>query len=274
MNYLLLLPFLSVVALSTAGAAEETNGHGCTDATLPRLDVPHCSSGTSGVATINRRLVTLKDDFPESTVELCYTDISLELKFQAQDEISFLVNETYVNNDSIWMWTVMEAFIATGDHDPTEYLEFEVAPNNVIYTARIHNPNKDFTKHSAAFIDDWDSYPITSETTRDVEAQTWTSDVSLPLSMFNVAAPEGTQWRMNFFRTFYASSTDSTAEQEYGAWNPNKLVSFHQSPCFGKVRLDGDDKAASEKCDEPSLSGGKSSKSKSGKTKLVKRTRV
>lgn len=274
MNDLLFLSFLLVVALATAAAAAakvETDRHGCAEP-LPRLDVPHCSSGTSGVATINRRLVTFTA-FPEALVQLCYTDRSLELTFQAREERSYLVNDTYVNNDPIWEWTVMEAFIATGEQDPTHYLEFEVAPNNVLYTAWVHNPNKDFTTNSAAFINDWASYPITSDTTRDAAAQTWTAEVSLPFSMFNVAAPAGTPWRMNFFRTFYANST--TAEQEYGAWNPNKLVSFHQTPCFGKVRLEGGDdkKAASAKCDEPDIRG-KSSKSKSEKTKLAKRTRT
>jgi hypothetical protein len=209
------------------------DSHGCSKETLPSLVVPHCNNGRGSV-TINKRLGTLAADFPEAVVELCFTDKTLELIFQAQSEKSYLVDDTYVNNDPLWEKTVMEAFIATGDHDPTGYLEFEVAPNNNLWTGWIHNPNKDFTSKATAFIDDWDTYPITSTTTRNTRAQTWKSVVSLPLSMFNIEEAEGTHWRMNFFQTYYA---DESSEQEYGAWNPNKLISFHQTPCFGKVQF-------------------------------------
>jgi hypothetical protein len=188
-------------------------------------------------------------------VDICYTDTTIELTFEATEEASYLVNDTFANNDPLWMWTVMEAFIAIGDHDPTEYLEFEVAPNNKIWTGFIHNPTKDFSSKATAFIDDWETYPITSTTTTDTMSKTWKSEVSLPLSMFNVPSPQFTVWRMNFFRTYFA--VDGTSEQEYGAWNPNKLISFHQTPCFGNVVFDtkgttgnGSEASASDVADE------------------------
>ena len=207
--------------------------HGCIEDELPSMSVPDCDDGFS-IATINKRLGSLAQDFPEATVILCYTDKSLELTFKATGETSYLVNETMVNNDEIWRWTVMEAFIGVGEHAPTRYLEFEVAPNNVTWIGFIHNPNKDFTSKATAFVDDLDTYPITVSTVRNGAEQTWTSTVSLPLSMFNVADPVNTKWRMNFFRTFYK---DENSEQEYGAWIPNKQISFHQSECFGHVTL-------------------------------------
>eukprot|EP00804_Cyclotella_cryptica_P021355 CCRYP_001596-RA/>CCRYP_001596-RA protein AED:0.10 eAED:0.10 QI:1299/1/1/1/0.55/0.6/10/474/1295 len=206
--------------------------HGCTQDTLPHLNVPHCRYG-HGTATINRRLGTLATNFPEATVRVCFTENTIELIFEAHKEISFVVNNTHVNNDPLWMWTVMEAFIAVGEHDPTQYLEFEIAPSNRIWTGFIHNPTKDFSSKGTAFIDAWETYPMTYFTVMDIPSQTWKSNVSLPLSMFNVEKPEGTVWRMNFFRTYYA--VDENSEQEYGAWNPNKQISFHQTPCFGKV---------------------------------------
>jgi hypothetical protein len=132
----------------------------------------------------------------------------------------------------------MEAFIATGNNDATEYLEFEVAPNDVIWSGFIHNPNKDFSEKATAFVDGWETYPITHDTEKDEAAKTWTSKVSLPLTMFNVESPGDTEWRMNFFRTYFASET---SEQEFGAWNPNKLISFHQTPCFGVVTFEKDE---------------------------------
>ncbi|KAL7506654.1 hypothetical protein ACHAWX_000666, partial [Stephanocyclus meneghinianus] len=217
-----------------AGPPSAVGSNGCTQDTLPHLRVPHCRHGHE-IATINKRLGTLEPDFPEATVEVCFTDITIELAFEAHEESSFLVNNTHVNNDPLWMWTVMEAFIAVGDHDPTEYLEFEIAPSNRIWTGFIHNPTKDFSSKGTAFIDAWDTYPINYFTENDIQSKTWKSNVSLPLSMFNVEKPEGTKWRMNFFRTYYA--VDENSEQEYGAWNPNMQISFHQTPCFGKVQF-------------------------------------
>ena len=76
--------------------------HGCIEDELPSMSVPDCDDGFS-IATINKRLGSLAQDFPEATVILCYTDKSLELTFKATGETSYLVNETMVNNDEIWM---------------------------------------------------------------------------------------------------------------------------------------------------------------------------
>lgn len=127
--------FAILIANSIIATTAAEGSNGCSPDTLPTLEVPHCIDGSTQ-ALINKRLGTLASDFPTATVDLCYTDTSLEMIFTANSETSYLVNETFVNNDPIWMWTVMEAFIATGDEDPTHYLEFEVAPNNVTWTGK------------------------------------------------------------------------------------------------------------------------------------------
>jgi hypothetical protein len=73
--------------------------------------VPNCLDGST-IATINKQLGTLEADFPKATVGLSYTKTTLELVFYAKDETFYLVNEAFVNDDPLWMWTVMEAFIA------------------------------------------------------------------------------------------------------------------------------------------------------------------
>ena len=77
----------------------------------------------------------------------------------------------------------------------------------------IHNPNKDFSSKATAFLDDLHTYPITSSTVRNDAAQTWTSSVSLALSLFNVEDPYDKSCRMNVFRTYYQNEN---SEQEYG----------------------------------------------------------
>mmetsp|Transcript_25974 Transcript_25974/g.58264 ORF Transcript_25974/g.58264 Transcript_25974/m.58264 type:complete len:1141 (+) Transcript_25974:342-3764(+) len=234
--------------LSRVAKDTKAPDHGCISDSLPELSVPHCNRGVA-TATIDKRLGTLEPNFPRATVDVCFTHESLELVFKAFQEKTYLINETFVNNDPIWKWTVMEAFIGPGDSDPTQYFEFEVAPNNVLWTGFIHNPYKDFTSKATALVDDHETYPITSFTSRDEASQTWQSDVSLPLTMFNVDSPEGSSWRMNFLRTYYASDT---AEQEYGAWSPNKMISFHQTPCFGRVKFEGEVDSQQPKADAPS----------------------
>ena len=221
--------------MSTYGKSIDSTGYDVPSLIIQRCDDENDDNAPKARAVINKRLGSLADDFPRATVDICYTDTTIRLVFTAYDEVSYHMNESYQNNDPIFDYTVMEAFVAAGGwYDPTSYLEFEVAPNNVTWTGFIQNPNKNFTPSAAAMITDLNVYPIIANTSTDPSQNTWTSVVSLPLSMFNIANPEGTQWRMNFFRTYYK---DSKSPQEFGAWNPNKLISFHQTPYFGKVRF-------------------------------------
>ncbi|KAJ3006488.1 UNVERIFIED_CONTAM: hypothetical protein HDU68_004036 [Siphonaria sp. JEL0065] len=198
---------------------------------------------------------TLGDRSPfvaPSTVSLCYTNDAIKLKFANTKEPYYSVNPAYGHNDNIWEQTVAEAFIVNVpnfDVDPQTYLEFEVSPTNQTYSAFIYNPSKvraagtpfDHFFVGSQPIDSSNSCKdgrcarfdgITASTVADHDQKTWTSEVSIPLALFNVIRPAGTIWRANFFRTTY----DGT-NQQYGAWNAPNVISFHQTPCFGTLQF-------------------------------------
>ena len=132
----------------------------------------------------------------------------------------------------------MEAFIYHGTNDPSTYLEFEVAPNNVTYNAFVYNPSKvraPGAPFDHFFITDPEVDSLTANTTLDMTAQTWVSDVQIPLGLFDVdnGTAAGTQWRMNFFRTVV--SPDTFPNQTLGGWSPPDTASFHITPYFGDV---------------------------------------
>ncbi|KAI9345250.1 hypothetical protein BDR26DRAFT_856613 [Obelidium mucronatum] len=187
-----------------------------------------------------------------STVSICYTDDAIKLNFLNTKEPYYAVNPAYGHNDNIWEQTVAEAFIVnvpSYDVDPTTYLEFEVSPTNQTYSAFIYNPSKVRTAGTpfdhffvgSQPIDSTNSCKdgrcarfngITAATTTNKAQKTWTSDVSLPLALFNVNRPAGTIWRANFFRTTFDGK-----DQTYGAWNAPNVISFHQVPCFGTLQF-------------------------------------
>ena len=134
----------------------------------------------------------------------------------------------------------LETLVYHGHADPQTYLEFEVSPNNVTFQAFIYNPSK-LRAPGAPFDTFFITEPLvdglTANSTLDVPGETWTSEVSIPLGLFNVDEGQaaGTKWRMNFFRTVVAP--DTFPDQELGAWNPTNMSNFHETPFFGDVRF-------------------------------------
>jgi hypothetical protein len=204
---------------------------------LPHLDVPACPAKAT---TAYDKSVPDLADFPPTQVDICWTNSHFEIDFTAHAETSFFVNSSYANNDPIWQYTVMETFIATGAEDPTKYLEFEVAPNNVTWTAFIHNPSKvrdDDAPLETFYIDDPLAAGISAHTVLDKETHIWTSYTKIPLHLFHIEEghAKGTKWRMNFFRT--VTSPEMFPKQLYGAWNPPNKANFHMTPFFGNIEL-------------------------------------
>lgn len=231
------------------------------DNQVPSLSVGRCNDkavyaaadantdATTATAVIDHFTGTMAPGFPKATVNVCYTTSTLDLHFVANEEYTYYMNDEYTHhNDPIYEYTVMEAFVAVGPHNPTSYLEFEVNPHNVTWTAYIQNPNGGANPIAAAMIDDLDVYGITASTFINETAKMWTSTVSLPFRMFNIDDPiRHIEWRMNFFRTYFADvgnssssgATNPPQQQLFGAWSPNPVqpASFHQTPYFGRVTL-------------------------------------
>ncbi|KAI9896308.1 hypothetical protein N3K66_008480 [Trichothecium roseum] len=206
---------------------------------VPSVDVPACPSHAS-ISYTSPVPSTSAADFPLTQVDLCYTPTAISLSFTAHNETNFYFDPAQGTNDDIWEYEVMEAFIHKGTEDPQTYLEFEVSPNNVTYQAFIYNPSENRAE-GAPFDHLFVSAPgedgFASETTLDKEAQTWVSNVLIPLAFFNVKDGQagGTEWRMQFLRTVVGP--DTFPEQGLGAWSPPDEASFHITKFFGNVKF-------------------------------------
>ncbi|KAI9345223.1 hypothetical protein BDR26DRAFT_835218 [Obelidium mucronatum] len=226
---------LSIAAAATIATAQTLN--------CPKPNVvPIYRCNAQGVTTATVQIAQTLGDrslfVAPSTVSICYTDNAIKLNFLNTKEPYYAVNPAYGHNDNIWEQTVAEAFIVnvpSFDVDPTTYLEFEVSPTNQTYSAFIYNPSKVRTPGTP-----FDHFfiaartaaaPVSTEspaaTTTNKAQKTWTSDVSLPLALFNVNRPAGTVWRANFFRTTFDGK-----DQTYGAWNAPNVISFPPSSMF------------------------------------------
>ncbi|CAJ2511890.1 Uu.00g075150.m01.CDS01 [Anthostomella pinea] len=214
-------------------------GAQCTSAAVPSLDVPACVAG-KGSVQYDKSVPNGESAFPLTQVDLCYTDNAINIVFTAHEEINFYYNASQTTNDAIYNYEVMEAFIYRGTNDPQTYLEFEVSPNNVTFQAFIYNPTK-VRVTGAPFDTFYVAEPLVdgliANTVLNPETQTWTSAASIPLGLFNVdnGQAQGTQWRMNFFRTIV--SPDTFPDQGLGAWSPTNQSSFHMTPFFGNVQF-------------------------------------
>ncbi|KAF3763453.1 hypothetical protein M406DRAFT_279552 [Cryphonectria parasitica EP155] len=204
---------------------------------VPSLDVPECPA----VGTVAYNTSVPNNDtaaFPETKASLCYDDSFIRITFTALQEEYFYYNNSVPTNGDIYDYEVMEAFIYRGVNDPQTYLEFEVAPNNVTFSAWIYNPSKVRATGAAftgAYITSLVADQLSANTTIVRSEDLWYSHVQIPLGFFNVdtGKAKGTRWRMNFFRT--VTSAELFPTQYYGAWNPPNETNFHMTPFFGHV---------------------------------------
>lgn len=115
-----------VVAVSLGAAAASA----ANSTSLPSLQVPACPE--KGTIKYN---LTSPDQvaFPNTAVEVCYDNSSIQISFLAYNETSFYYNPNDTTNGAISDYEVMEVFISKGTSDPQTYLEFEVNPNNITF---------------------------------------------------------------------------------------------------------------------------------------------
>lgn len=235
----ILLAATTAASLAAASPAADVSASSSSSSNcnVPSVNVPACPR----VGTVRyNKSVPDKQPFPETQVDLCYSDSSIEITFTARDEVNFYFDPTQGTNDAIWEYEVMEAFIYKGTDDPQTYLEFEVNPNNVTFNAFIFNPSKDRAPGAPfdnAFISHPPAWGFSAVTTLDKPKKLWVSKTKIPLGAFNVdvGKAKGTKWRMNFFRT--TVSPETYPNQGLGAWSVPDKASFHISKYFGKVNF-------------------------------------
>ena len=77
----------------------------------------------------------------QTAARLVASSKRISIRFDCEDpDIWATMTE---RDDPIYEEEVVEVFLSAGDADPTDYFEFEVSPDGVLFDATISNPDSD-----------------------------------------------------------------------------------------------------------------------------------
>jgi len=164
----------------------------------------------------------------------------LHVKFECRNDLFVQENHMTQHNEPLYNQEVFELFIAAGEADPAQYLEFEINPNNAIWVGKISNPGLG----EGAFKGELVSYKqcgIQHEAEKGKGF--WSGAFSIPWAL----VPGGQQayYRVNFYRIV---STKSHLEKgwvcgddcEFLCWSSTMSgaePAFHRPRRFGHLKL-------------------------------------
>ena len=172
----------------------------------------------------------------KTRVQACANPQALFIHFTCDDADIWA---TYTQRDDpIYDEEVVEFFISAGEDTPTDYFEFEISPNGVLFDARVHNPLAADGHRAADMAVDaaWNCEGVGWFAERDDAQQRWRAAIALPwqslLRPGTTAVPP--LWRANFYRI----ERPHTGEPEYSAWSPplGKHPDFHRAAQFGTMK--------------------------------------
>jgi len=193
--------------------------------------------GWAGVAALSPLVHSNGDGLPihATEVRVCWDETSLYASFACKDADIWANFEH--RDDPLYDEEVVELFLCpTGDL--RHYFEIEVSPANVIFDAKVFNPEGD---RATMLVDrEWNaaglrtgvrvSGTLNDRTSPDLG---WIVEVAVPFADLGLAGPPepGTVWRANFFRI------ERGAETELTAWSPTYKdpADFHVPACFGEL---------------------------------------
>lgn len=125
---------------------------------------------------------------------------------------------------------VVELFLSPGPDTPTDYFEFEINPDGVLFDARIHNPGQ----HGPIIVDHgWDCPGIRWAAARHDAINQWEACLYLPWAGLLGSAPPPHLWRGNFYRI----ERPREAAPEFSCWSPTLVepANFHIPAHFGTL---------------------------------------
>jgi len=208
---------------------------------LPRWRVPLVSSAWSWDAVPPLPpLVRAEDGTPAeqaTTVRVAWDEAALYVRFDCADRHAW--GTLTRRDDPLWQEEVVEVFLARGEADPVDYLEFEVSPKGVLFDAQIHNPTS--LRADLHADPSWDCPGIRWEAGEGAERQDWWAVLSLPWSglLAGNEGPPPRVWRANFYRIERPGGSERPESAEYSAWSPTRVrpADFHQPARFGILEL-------------------------------------
>ncbi len=178
-------------------------------------------------------LVRCEDGAPAeqaTVVRVAWDDAALHVRFECVDRHAWGTFER--RDDPLWQEEVVEVFLAPGEADPVDYLEFEVSPRGVLFDARIHNHTSlrpDLRADVA-----WDCPCVRWQAGSGTARQDWWAVLALPWSGL-AGDPPMEVWRANFYRI----ERPADGSEEFSAWSPTLVrpADFHKPACFGVLEL-------------------------------------
>jgi carbonic anhydrase/acetyltransferase-like protein (isoleucine patch superfamily)/bifunctional DNA-binding transcriptional regulator/antitoxin component of YhaV-PrlF toxin-antitoxin module len=194
-------------------------------------------AGWVGVPRLSSLVHSNGSGSPAQATELraCWDDRHLYVSFACKD------TEIWANfenrDDPLYEEEVVELFLCpTGDL--RHYFELEVSPANVLFDAKVFNPEGD---RAIMLVDrEWNGSGIRSAvrvsgTLNDRSSPDigWIVEIAVPFADLGLPGPPepGTVWRANFYRIERGEVT------EFTAWSPTykEPADFHVPSCFGEL---------------------------------------
>jgi len=184
-------------------------------------------------------LVCCEDGAPAeqaTVVRVAWDDAALHVRFECVDRHAW---GTFTRRDDpLWQEEAVEVFLAPGEADPVDYLEFEVSPRGVLFDARIHNPTSLRADLRADVT--WDCPGIRWQAGAGTARQDWWAVLALPWNGLDdsLESPPPV-WRINFYRIDRPGIDPADGAAEFSAWSPTRvrLPDFHQPARFGVLEL-------------------------------------
>lgn len=165
--------------------------------------------------------------------QIGYSDTHLYLAFTCHDPN---IHTKYTKRDEhLWEEEVVEVFIDTDDQ-PTNYVELNVSPRNIIYDSYIDNSAKFTAEATKVFnLAGVQTAVQIQGTLNDQQPdKLWTTEISIPfkdlVKDFNPAKLPEMRWKINFYRL----NDDAGSPIKYLAWSPTQ-GSYHQPQRFGTL---------------------------------------
>ncbi len=161
---------------------------------LPTIHLPLGQWARLSSAQFTRSTDGSPADFP-TTVSLMADDQFLHVKFECGRDAFVHENHMTHHNEPLYNQEVFELFIAAGEADPTEYLEFEINPNNATWLGKITNPGLGEGAFSGELVS-YEGCGIRHQATKGEGS--WSGSFSIPRAL----VPGGWQgqYRLNFYR--------------------------------------------------------------------------
>jgi hypothetical protein len=175
----------------------------------------------------------------DTWAKMLWDDENLYVAFSAED--SDVWSTITARDGNLWDEEVLELYI-DAKKNGTDYLEFQINPNNAVFDAFFPKPtNRNLEQARARNLEKMESAVTVSGTLnkRDDEDRAWFAELRIPLasipSMGNVPPRDGDTVRVNFYRY----DRPSNGEVNTLAWSPIGGGSFHKPERFGVATFTG-----------------------------------